>query len=166
MALDRLDGEILDVLLKDGRISALDLSRSIGLSATACARRIKRLEDAGVLSGYQAKVDLDRLGFQATVIVTIQLQNQTEDALTSFERAVAQCPSVLWCCLMSGMSDYVASVAAKDIRDYERIHKDELSRLPGVVSLHSSFVLREVVKRPAPEHLRLTLGPLPLPSRR
>lgn len=161
MPFDRLDVSILQKLLGEGRITSLDLGREVGLSATACARRVQQLEACGVIQGYQARVALDRLGFPATVMVTITLERQSEDMLEAFETALAKCPSVLWACLMSGSSDYVACLAARDIGDYEQIHKQQLSRLPGVARLQSSFMLREIVRRPAPADMAAQVLKLP-----
>ncbi|MEW6436382.1 MAG: Lrp/AsnC family transcriptional regulator [Pseudomonadota bacterium] len=158
MSLDRFDAAIITTLLKNSRATGLELSKEVGLSPSACARRIQQLETDGYITGSQATIDLDRIGFRVTVIVTLTLAQQTEEAMEEFERAVAKFPSVLWCFLMSGTGDYIMSIAARDVRDYERIHKEQLSCLPGVSKLHSSFALREVVRRPAPAHLKTIIG--------
>jgi DNA-binding Lrp family transcriptional regulator len=148
--LDRLDYAILAALAADGRLSHADLSTRIGLSPTACARRQRALEEAGIITGYQAVLGLSHLGFGATVIVRIALDSQAEDALDAFEKAVVQCPSVVRCFLMSGSDDYIVAVAAGSIEDFERIHRTELARLPRVARIQSSFALREVINRAAP----------------
>lgn len=145
--LDSLDHAILRTLLEEGRISFADLGARVGLSATACARRMKQLEDSGVVRQYHAQLDARLLGVGATVIVRITLEGQTEEELTRFEKAVVACPEVFSCYLMSGTDDYLVMVAARDIADYERIHKDVLSRLPGVSRIQSNFTLRQVVSR-------------------
>jgi DNA-binding Lrp family transcriptional regulator len=145
--MDPLDLSILRVLLEEARISLVDLGAKVGLSSTACARRIKQLETAGVVRGYQAKLDARSLGVGATVIVRITLDGQTEEELIRFERAVAECPEVFSCYLMSGSDDYLVMVAARDIADYERLHKDVLSRIPGVSRIQSSFTLRQIINR-------------------
>ena len=150
MKLDRIDNALLAELTANGRLSQAELSARIGLSPTACARRQKALEDAGIIQGYQAVLGLDRLGFSTTVIVRITLDSQSEDVLDAFEKAVAQCPSVLRCFLMSGSDDYLVAVSARDIEHFEQIHRTELSRLPRVARLQSSFALREVVNRAVP----------------
>ena len=150
MKLDRIDTAILSELTANGRLTQAELSARIGLSPTACARRQKALEDAGIITGYQAVLGLDRLGFSTTVIVRITLDSQSEEALDAFEKAVAQCPSVLRCFLMSGSDDYLVSVGARNIEHFEQIHRTELSRLPRVARLQSSFSLREVVNRAVP----------------
>ena len=122
----------------------------IPLSATAIARRIRALEEKGVIQGYQARINRKALGLGMTVIVHIGLTSQNEDLLEAFEKAVASAPSVVSCHLMSGEDDYLVTVRARDLADYERIHKEQLARLPGVARLKSSFVLRDVADKPLP----------------
>lgn len=153
MDLDALDMAILSALSENGRLSQVDLAERIPLSATAIARRIKALEEKGVIEGYQARVSRAALGLEMTVLVQISLQSQSEVLLAEFEKAVTAAPSVVSCHLMSGEDDYVLTVLARDLTDYERIHRQELSRLPGVTRLRSSFALREVKSRPLPETL-------------
>lgn len=149
--LDRIDFRILRELLQDARVSQVDLAEKIGLSATACARRIRQLETSGILRGYRADVDPAALGFTTTVIVRITLEKQSEDLLGAFEAAIAHCPDVVSCHLMAGSDDYLLQVSARGIEDFERIHKQQLSRMPGVARIHSSFAMREVVRRTVPE---------------
>ncbi len=151
MELDRRDYSILRLLVADSRISHVELAEKVGLSATACARRIKALEESGVIKGSSVTLDLGALGFTTNVIVRITLEGQSGDHLTRFEEAVARCPDVLSCWLMAGLDDYILHVVARDIPDYERIHKEELSKLPGVSRIQSSFALRMVVERPLVE---------------
>ena len=146
--LDTIDIAILRVLREDGRISNASLAERVGLSPSACSRRLDNLEKSGVVRGYYARVSNTALDHQMTVIVHISLSGQFEKTLSEFEAAVKRCPNVLVCYLMSGEYDYILRVAAKDLRDYERIHKEWLSALPHVVRINSSFALREVVDRP------------------
>ena len=148
--LDALDHAIIDALVEDGRLSQVQLAERVPLSPTAIARRIRALEEAGVIEGYQARINRGAIGLGMTVHIFISLQNQTEQRLEAFEAAVDASPSVIGCELMSGEDDYLLTVLARDLADYERIHKQELSRLPGVTRLRSSFVLREVKTRPIP----------------
>ena len=148
--LDALDHAIIAALIEDGRRSQVQLAERIPLSPTAIARRIRALEDAGIIEGYQARINRRGIGLEMTVHIFISLQNQTEQHLEAFEAAVAAAPSVIGCEMMSGEDDYLLTVLARDLADYERIHKQELSRLPGVTRLRSSFVLREVKARPLP----------------
>jgi Lrp/AsnC family leucine-responsive transcriptional regulator len=148
--LDALDRAIIGALLEDCRLSQVELAERIPLSATAIARRIRALEEKGVIQGYQARISRQALGLTMTVIVQISLKSQNEDLLKSFEEAVAGAPSIVSCHLMSGEDDYLVTVLARDLADFERIHKEQLSRLPGVVRLKSSFALRQVANKPLP----------------
>lgn len=147
---DRLDLSLLRELARDGRASHADLSTRVGLSSTACARRMRTLEKAGLIRGYAVTLDLGRLGLGTTVVVRITLDSQSEEALESFEAAIRRCASVVRCFLMSGSDDYLVIVLAADIADFERIHKTQLSRLPRVARIQSSFAIREVVNWAVP----------------
>lgn len=148
-ALDRAALALLRELARDGRASHVELSQRVGLSPTACARRQRALEEAGLITGYRAVLGEKALGLGATVIVRIALDSQSEEALGAFERAIERCPSVMRCFLMSGTDDYLVMVLARDIEDYEHVHKSQLSRLPHVSRIQSSFALRSVIDRPA-----------------
>jgi len=150
MAIDRIDRSILRELVRNGRITHAELAERVGLSSTASARRQRALEEAGFITGYQAVLGLDRLGYSTTVIVRIALDSQSEDALDAFETAVVECPSVVRCFLMSGSDDYIVAVNAQSITDFERIHRTELARLPHIARIQSSFALREIVNRGIP----------------
>ncbi len=150
MKLDRIDRAILRELTRNARISHADLSARVGLSPTACARRQRSLEEAGIIVGYQAALGLEQLGLATTVIVRITLDSQAEDALDAFEKALAASPSVVRCFLMSGSDDYIVTVNARSISDFERIHRTELACLPHVARVQSSFALREVINRAVP----------------
>jgi Lrp/AsnC family transcriptional regulator, leucine-responsive regulatory protein len=148
--LDRFDRAILTVLVADARTSIVDLAPRVGLSSTACARRLKSLEERGVISGYHAAIDHKRLGYAVTVLVRITLDSQREEAFADFEGAVALCPSVIRCHLMSGVDDYWLIVLARDIADFEHVHKTQLSCLPRVARIQSSFAMRDIVDRASP----------------
>jgi len=145
--LDFIDHSILSALQNDGRISNVQLAEQIGLSPSACLRRVQILEDKGIITGYAAMIDAASLGRSTHIIVAITLERQSEDYLSAFELAVADCPDVMECYLMAGDADYVLRLQARDAADYERIHKEYLSRLPGVARIQSSFALRQVVRR-------------------
>ena len=149
MPLDRIDIAILETLQKDGRISNASLAEAVGLSQSACSRRLDNLENSGVILGYHARLSIAALGHQMTAIVHISLSGQFEKTLTEFEAAIKRCPNVLSCHLMSGEYDYILRIAAKDLADYERIHKQWLSAMPHVTKINSSFALREVIDRTA-----------------
>ena len=142
--IDATDARILSVLQRRGRISNADLSEAVNLSASACHRRVQRLEETGIIAGYVALLDPKRLGRQAIVFVEITLQGQTEEILDAFEREVARIPDVLECHLMAGTADYLLKVVAADTEDFARIHRRSLARLPGVAQMHSSFALRTI----------------------
>jgi Lrp/AsnC family transcriptional regulator, leucine-responsive regulatory protein len=150
MELDRLDLMILSELVKNARRSQVELAERVGLSTTAVARRQKALEDSGVIKAYHAVLDMGLFGYAITVLVSIALDSQSDEAVKSFEAGVAKCPSITRCFFMSGTDDYLAVVLAKDIQDFERIHRTELSRLPRVARIQSSFAIREIINRPAP----------------
>lgn len=147
--LDPTDRRILTVLQRDGRISNADLAEEVNLSASACHRRVQRLEAEGYIDHYAALLDARRLGRPTTVFVEITLQGQADEVLDAFEREVARVPHVLECHLMAGSADYLIKVIAQDTEDFARIHRQYLSRLPGVAQMQSSFSLRTVVKTTA-----------------
>ena len=148
--LDRQDRRILDLLRADGRMSNVDLAERACLSPSACLRRVRRLEEAGVIRGYAALIDPAALGKAATVLVEITLKTQSEAALDAFEAAVPGCPAVQACYLMAGNADYVLKVAVADAADYERVHRTQLARLPGVANIRSQFALRTIKQETAP----------------
>ncbi|HCY99241.1 MAG: AsnC family transcriptional regulator [Rhodobacterales bacterium RIFCSPHIGHO2_02_FULL_62_130] len=147
--LDATDRRILGVLQKDGRITNADLSERVNLSPSACHRRVQRLEEDGFIASYVALLDTRKMGRPTTVFVEITLQSQAEDLLDAFEREVARVPDILECHLMAGTADYLIKIMAQDTEDFARIHRQHLSRLPGVRQMQSSFALRTVVKTTA-----------------
>jgi Lrp/AsnC family leucine-responsive transcriptional regulator len=150
MDLDRIDVKILAELSANARVSQVDLADRVGLSSTAITRRQKALEENGFIQGYQAVLNLGLFGLRTTVLVRIALDSQSDEALRSFESGVLLCPSITRCFLMSGSDDYLAIVLARDIEDFEKIHRMELSRLPRVARIQSSFAIRDVVNRVVP----------------
>lgn len=150
MDADKIDMTILAELSTNARISQTELSNRMGLSSTAIARRQRALEDDGYITGYQATLDLNRFGLNTTVLVRVTLDSQSDEALKVFENGVVKCPSVIRCFLMSGSDDYLLIVLARDIGDFERIHRTELSRLPRVSRIQSNFAIREIVNRAVP----------------
>ncbi|MEM7077713.1 MAG: Lrp/AsnC family transcriptional regulator [Pseudomonadota bacterium] len=145
--LDRLDRAILHELQLDGRLTNANLAERVNLSESACLRRVRRLEARGLLRGYVALVDQTLAGYPDNVFVRITLHSQQEEDLRAFERAVSHIEQVMECYLMSGDADYQLRVVVADARDYEVIHSQHLTRLPGVARVHSSFGLRQVIKR-------------------
>ncbi|TCS61449.1 AsnC family transcriptional regulator [Primorskyibacter sedentarius] len=149
MTLDETDLRILRVLQRKGRISNADLSEKVNLSASACHRRVQRLESEGIIRNFVALLDPRKLSLPTTVFVEITLQSQSDDILDGFEKAVSRIPDVLECHLMAGSADYVLKVVAEDTDDFARIHRQHLARLPGVAQMQSSFALRTVFKTTA-----------------
>ncbi len=151
--MDRLDHHLLAQLSRRGRASSVELAAAVHLSPTAVARRQRALEEAGVIRGYSADIDAGAFGLRTTVAVQISLKTQTERDLAEFEQAVRTCDSVLQCFLMSGTEDYLLLLLVRDLPDFERVHKTQLSRLPHIARIQSSFALREVVRRTLPADL-------------
>lgn len=145
-ALDDTDRAILRQLRADGRMSNAALAEAVGLSPSACLRRLRLLEHRGVIRGYTAIIEEAAPREGVVVIVQITLERQTDASMQRFETAVRRCPEVRECYLMTGMSDYLLRVEARDAADYERIHKEVLSRLPGVARIQSSFAIRSIVR--------------------
>lgn len=149
MQLDPTDRRILSVLQKQGRMSNADLSERVNLSPSACHRRVQRLEAEGIIRNYVAMLDPRKLGLPTTVFVEITLSGQSDEVLEAFETAVARIPNVLECHLMAGTADYILKLVAEDTEDFARIHRQYLTRLPGVTQMQSSFALRTVFKTTA-----------------
>ncbi len=145
--LDATDRVILNELQVDGRITNAALAEKVHLSPSACLRRVRRLEQTDVISGYTTLLNRAAIGRSTTVFVEVSLTGQQEDLLAEFEREVGNCPEVMSCHLMAGIADYVLYVVADDVEDYERIHRTHLSRLPGVAQIRSSFSLRAVCEK-------------------
>jgi len=145
--LDRLDRAILHELQQDAKVTNHALAESVNLSESACLRRVRRLEESGMIRGYVGLIDQTQAGYPDNVFVQITLHSQQRDDLAAFESAVKELPEVMECYLMSGQADYIIRVIIADARDYERIHSQHLTRLPGVDRVHSSFALRTVIKK-------------------
>ena len=142
--LDAIDRRLLDALQENGRLAVTDLAEQVGLTASPCLRRLKNLEQNGVIRGYAALVDQDKVGLPVSVFVSVKLEMQREEALEAFERAVRDCPEVVECYLMTGPRDYLLRVVARDLSAYERFLKETLTRVDGVASIESSFALAQV----------------------
>ncbi|MAA97464.1 MAG: AsnC family transcriptional regulator [Stappia sp.] len=149
MTFDRIDRRILNELQRDGRIANADLAEKIGLSPSACLRRVRALEESGVIDSYVALLDQSRIGRSLEIFVEISLTAQTSEALSRFEDAVARSQEIMECHLMAGDADYLLRIAAADPVDFERIHRDHLTRLPGVSRMRSSFAIRTVSRKTA-----------------
>ncbi|RDE06588.1 Lrp/AsnC family transcriptional regulator [Sphingomonas aracearum] len=145
--MDRIDLAILKSLADDARAPVAQVAGQVGLSQSACTRRIQALEGRGLVRGYGARLDHRRLGFRVTALVDITLGTQVEEDLAQFEHAVANIDGVVECALVSGGQDYRLKIVCRDLDDYERLHREHLGRLPGVMTINSSFVLRAVPTR-------------------
>ena len=141
------DKTLLRALQRDGRATNAELSAIAHMSESACLRRVKALEQAGVIERYAAIVNPAAVGRPLSVFVTLSLVSQAQEALADFERAVLMVPDVQECHLMAGTSDYILRVAVSDVDGLERLHSQVLTRLPGVARVVSSLVLRSVVRR-------------------
>lgn len=147
MKLDKYDKLILDALQKDGRISNVQLAGLVSLSESACLRRVRALEESGMIDRYAALVSQPRVGLSGNVFVHIGLHREEERELAAFEQAVRNIPEVMECYLMTGEFDYLLCVVVADMADFERLHRDALTRLPGVARVNSSVAIRTVQKK-------------------
>ncbi len=144
--LDELDEAIVRHLERHGRATNYEVGDAVGLSASAASRRIQALEDSGVIRGYRAQIDDRLLGKRTTVFIRVTLERQSAPVLAAFEAAVRRSKEIASCHLMAGQYDYMLVVRVSGIDDYGRLHQKELSRLPGVTRLETSFALRDVLE--------------------
>ena len=142
--MERADLALISALQRNSSYSLAELAAQVGVSASACHRRVRALETAGIITGYAAQIDPARLGLKAIAFVEITLTSQSREAMDRFEAAVQDYPEIIDCHLMSGGADYLLRVAAADLEHYDRIHRDCLSRLPGVSAMKSSFAIRRI----------------------
>lgn len=149
MTLDAIDQRILSRLQGNARLANVDLADAVGLSPSPCLRRVRALEDAGVITGYAALVDQEAVGLPVSVFIMVTLERQIEHALEEFEAAIRALPEVMECYLMTGDSDYLLRVVTRDLRAYEAFLMEHLTKFPGVSSIKSSFALKQVVYRTA-----------------
>jgi len=150
MELDRYDRRILEVLQEEGRISNQELADRIGLSPSPCLRRVKALEEGGVLTAYRALVDSRKLGLTLMALIYISMDRHTPDRFASFETKVKELPEVLECLLVAGQdADYQLKVIVRDMDAYQELLLNKITRIQGVTGVHSSFVLRRVVDKTA-----------------
>jgi Lrp/AsnC family transcriptional regulator, leucine-responsive regulatory protein len=146
ITLDSQDRAILRLLQEDARITNAGLAGKVSLSESACLRRVKSLEESGMIQGYTAIVDQQRAGYPVNVFVSITLDRQSRTGLDSFENAVRSVPEVMECYLMTGEHDYLLRLVVQDLQDFERVHSQYLTRLPQVVRVQSSFAMRTVTR--------------------
>lgn len=150
MEMDRYDRQILALLQQDGRLSNQDLADRIGLSPSPCLRRVRALEEAGLITGYRALVDAKALGLSLMALIHISMDQHTPERFKNFETEVAAIPEVMECLLITGQSaDYQLKVVVKDMDAYQELLLERITRIDGVTGVHSSFVLRRVIDRTA-----------------
>ena len=142
--MDRFDQQILSELQVNSSRPISDIAERVNLSLSACHRRIKMLEEAGVIDGYAARLDKHALGLEVDVFVEISLTSQSQETLDLFEKAVMTYDEILECHLTTGSADYIMRIAARDVPDYDRIHRHCLAKLPHVSSMRSTFALRAI----------------------
>ena len=147
--LDEADFRILQNLQENARLTNVELAERIGLSPSPCLRRLKRLEEDRIISGYMTLVDQNAVGLPVSVFVNITLKEQSEPALKKFETRIRQLPQVMECYLMTGTSDYLLRIVTADLAAYERFLKDHLTRITVIASIQSSFALKQVTFRTA-----------------
>jgi len=144
MNLDRTDYRILHHIQNNARISNVELAEAVGLSPAPCLRRVRALEEAGVIKRYAGIVDAAAVGLPISIFVNVSLERQERSRLEDFEEHIRSCPEVMECYLMTGSSDYLVRVVAPDLQAYERFLADKLTRIPGVANIRSSFALKQV----------------------
>lgn len=148
MKLDRIDRRILHLMQRNGRISNLELADQVGLSPTPCSRRVKRLEESGIIEAHVAILNQSMLGLNLTAMIGITMDRHTPDRFTNFEAQVSQFPEVIECSIVTGQAaDFLLKVVLRDMESYEEFLLGRLTRIDGVSGVHSSFVLRRVIAK-------------------
>ena len=148
MEMDRYDRKILAVLQEHGRLSNQELAEQVGLSPTPCLRRVRALEESGLIAGYRAMLDAHKMGFTLMALIGISMDKHTPERFAHFETLVQDIPEVLECLLITGQqSDYQIKVVVRDMKDFQQLLLGKLTRIEGVTGVHTSFVLRPVFMR-------------------
>lgn len=142
--IDEIDRAIIRELQRNGRLTNQQLSQRVGLSPSPCSRRIRLLEEAGIITGYTAQVDEKLVGYPVSVFVSVKLEKQVDEALKTFEAAILDCAEVVDCWLMTGNRDYLLRIVVRDLTEYETFLTGTLTKIPGVASIESSLPLRRV----------------------
>ena len=148
--MDRYDRKILDLLQKDGRLTNLELADRIGLSPSPCLRRVRALEQSGIIRGYHALLDAQKLGLTLTALVYIAMDRHTPERFANFEARIRTLPEILECLLITGQdADYQIKAVVRDMQAFQHLLLDQITRIDGVTGVHSSFVLRRVIDHTA-----------------
>ncbi len=148
--LDKIDKKILRLMQENGRISNLELADQVGLSPTPCSRRVKQLEESGLIHRHVTLLNAEALGLNLTAIIGISMDRHTPDRFEEFEEAVINMPEVMECSIVTGQAaDFLLKVVVRDMRHYEKFLLGQLTKLKGVSGVHSSFVLRQIVNKTA-----------------
>jgi len=157
ITLDRTDKRILDALQKDGSLSNQELAEKVGLSPSPCSRRVKQLEESGVIAGKAILLDAGKLGLNLTAMIQISMDRHTPDRFANFDKTLEGYPEVVSCALITGQAaDYLVEVLVTDMEHYQEFLLNKLTTIPGVTGVHSSFVLRKIINRTSLplDHLR------------
>ncbi|WP_153110787.1 Lrp/AsnC family transcriptional regulator [Propionivibrio limicola] len=150
MEIDRIDREILRVLQEDGRISNQDLAERIGLSPSPCLRRVRTLEETGIITGYRALLNAKALGYTLMALIHIAMDKHTPERFDSFEQEISQISEIIECLLITGQdADYQIKVIVRDMDAFQELLLNRITRIQGVTGVHSSFVLRRVIEKTA-----------------
>ncbi len=144
---DKIDVQIVEILQERGKSTNLEMSEQVGLSVTACVNRIKKLEAAGVISGYHAKLDTSKVGLKICALVLIKVASNTTETAQKFQSAINKSKFITECYMTAGDIDYVAKIYARDFEHYEQLIREDLANLPGIVSMQSLFLFSNVVSR-------------------
>ena len=145
MQLDRIDRKILKVLQEDGRIKNLELAEIVNLSSTPCAKRVKKLEERGIISGYSANIGAIAAGYQICAFVLIEISSNTREAANQFAKQIKDISAITECHMTSGSLDYIAKVYAKSLKDYESVIKDELGKIEVIAKIESMIILDNIL---------------------
>jgi Lrp/AsnC family leucine-responsive transcriptional regulator len=147
---DRYDHKILEILQREGRVSNQDLAERIGLSPSPCLRRVRALEESGLILGYRAFLDARKLGLSLTALIYISMDRHTPERFENFEARIRDIPAIIECLLITGQdADYQLKAVVRDMESYQQLLLNHITRIPGVSGVHTSFVLRRVVDKTA-----------------
>ena len=145
--MDYIEYKILSTLQKNARLTNLELAKQVGLSASPCLRRVKALENTGIISGYSAIIDQNKVNLSVNVFVQVSLERQSEEGLEVFEEKIIEYNEVMEAYLMTGEADYLLRIVVKDLQTYEKFLKENLTRIPGISSIRSYFSLKQVTRK-------------------